>query len=330
MPQHFQFFSVSSSTFLSLLVKLGLISGILAIFFWFVLMELLEFESTLVLRNIFFKRLIYLLLGLNIGFIVLVGSFSWSHGHYNILFLDSRYQDILVLTFLLFVLELGLFFSQRIKQFKSLNISQSNGPLFIDFYIIPLILIFITGVLYLFNIIGNSNYSWLLISLPALIIFSYLLFKIPLLFLTTEQPITLMILSHSGTALYTKKFSPSVSFSDQLLGAYLNAVDILGSNVILESGSVYSIKFQEKFNLLIKSVSFQDFSVKFCYIYKGVSFYSDQRLNRFVSLVQKDPYIWTTLQDTIITKYVLKDFLELDALVSKCFSLNSVSIMSSL
>ena len=211
LPKNFHFFILSSSIFLLIVIRLSLISGVCGIFLWLVLMELLEFESTLIITNLFFKRLLYLLLGLDIGYIILDTSFVWKIDHYSIVFIDVNVQNIIVGTFSLFIIELVIFFVQRIKLFKSLDLYPvNNQPFqqkFIEFYIIPLIVAFITGLLYIFNDIGNSNFGWLLISIPAEILFSFLIFEIPLLFLTTEEPIILLILSNSGTTLYSKKFN---------------------------------------------------------------------------------------------------------------------------
>ena len=287
-------------------------------------MELLEFESTLIITNVFFKRFLYLLLGLDIGYIIIDTSFAWNIDHYSIVFTDVNVQNLIVGTFSLFIIELVIFFVQRIKLFKSLDLyppnSQSFQMKFIEFYIMPLIVAFITGLLYIFNDIGNSNFGWLLLSIPAEILFSFLIFEIPLLFLTTEEPVILLILSNSGTTLYSKKFNLNLTYSDQLLGAYLSAVDILGSNVIVDSGDVYSIKFQEKFNVTIKSIPGNNSVIKFCYIYKGISFYSDQRLAKFVTLIQKDISVWNKIQSNSADQKVLNSFFELDRLISKCFS----------
>ncbi len=241
------------------------------------------------------------------------------------LFNDNNALYLLAFTFLLFVLDEMIFFGQRIQQFRSSSLYPSLKfditSHSIILYLSTLSLAFLTACLYIFKILYYSYYDWVLISSLSEIIFSYLLFKIPVLFLTSEEPVLVIILSQSGTSLYLKKFTADFSYSDQLLGAYLSAVDILGSNIITDSGSVDSIKFKDKYNLVLRRSSLNETSVSICYIYKGISYYASQRLDKFVTVVSKEDQLQSIIKTRMFHNRTLQNVDELDTLVTKCFSL---------
>ena len=326
LPKSFTLPFWNQNNFLNSLIRIGLISAIGGSFLWVVMMEMLEFESTLVLKNSFLKKIMYILFGINIGFILIDCSYYWNVDHFDIQFQGSIVLNLLIFTFAIFIIEQLLFLGHRILKFKSLKINASIidfSPHYIIFYLSSMVIAFLTAIMYIFKLIQSSYLDWIVISIFSEIIFCYLIFKIPLLFLSTEEPALLLVISNSGTSLYTKKFDSKMSFSEQLLGAYLNAIDILGSNIISNSGSVNSIKFQDKFNMAIKGVFFTDSSIKFCYIYKGISYYAPQRLDKFVNLISSHPIISNRIENLIQQNRVIYDFKEFEDLISQCFSFNS-------
>lgn len=262
----------------------------MGIFLQLMLIEMLEFDSTLMFNNNLFKRLLNLLLGINIGYILINISFYWNVNHYDLQFSNNYVVYLLAMTFLIFIIEQWLFLAQRIRWFQKMS---QNSTIKFDFtfhyitiYVSSMVIAFIAALC--FMLINSSYLDWVILSIISQILLSYLLFKIPLVFLTTEEPVLLIVLSSTGITLFRKRFDEKINFSEQLLGAYLNAIDILGSNVISNSGSVSSIKFQDKFNLIIKEVSVSTSTIQFCYIYKGISYYASQRLTQLVRLLSKN------------------------------------------
>ena len=79
------------------------------------LIEMLEFDSTLMFNNNLFKRLLNLLLGINIGYILINISFYWNVNHYDLQLSNNYVVYLLAMTFLIFIIEQWLFLAQRIR-----------------------------------------------------------------------------------------------------------------------------------------------------------------------------------------------------------------------
>ena len=160
---------------------------------------------------------------------------------------------------------------------------------------------------------------WILLSLISQVLFLLLLFKIPYIFLPSEEPLHLFVISEGGTSIFKKSFSADNYFSDQLISGYLHALDLFGSNILSESGNVKSIVFQEKFNLLINKIYINSLSIRFCYIYKGMSYYAPENLNKFIKHLYEEESLITEIVDYArVNKAMLSNY-KLDELTQKFF-----------
>ncbi len=293
--------SFISRKFLFLLVlRFGILCGFIAILFWFITIEILHFEEDInILGNIFLLRSSYILLGISMGLSIFDLSEKITNSNYELSFNHP-------LTVLFIFLSYGLFFIfqislllHRIKQFQFTNYRKifnlNTAELLIIIYFVSFSIAIILFTVE--NFLGYTSYSLLWISLGLLsqISITLLLIKIPIILLTTEEPSLIMLLTDSGTSIYARNFTNEITTPEQLIAGYLSALDSLGSNIISSSGIVSSVKFEDKYTFLITNLSKEDFSIRFCYIYKGMSYYASTRLTKFSQEILKNTQVWNEI-----------------------------------
>ncbi|MFW9970340.1 MAG: tetratricopeptide repeat protein [Candidatus Odinarchaeota archaeon] len=108
--------------------------------------------------------------------------------------------------------------------------------------------------------------------------------------ISKEDPVMLLILTEGGNLLYSKKFINDFSFKDDILGGFLITVNYIISEVFSEGldRAVFG-----QYTLLMMPL--QPFLV--CYIFKGHSYFAHHKINNFLDSIQKDNYIWQSLQN---------------------------------
>ena len=147
-------------------------------------------------------------------------------------------------------------------------------------------------------------FTWIFFGAISQLAFSYFLLKIPLIILASEIPVQLILLTDKGVSLYSEKFDKSLKITEQLLAGYLTAINQIGTALIIDSGDVTKIKVGEEGKNL--SVIFHTIdSVKFCYVYKGTSYYSITRLKNFAKNVYENEELWIEIKDCLIDNRVL-------------------------
>jgi len=133
-----------------------------------------------------------------------------------------------------------------------------------------------------------------------------------------EQPILLLILAGSGVLLFSYPFSDKWKRDDDLFGSFLSAFSSFSDEFF--SQGLDRAKFGDD-TILLQSVG----SFSICYLFRGQTYYAQQKLVEFVETIQKDPRIWETLEKFETTSQVaeLKDLPKLENLLTNIF-LNSL------
>ena len=132
--------------------------------------------------------------------------------------------------------------------------------------------------------------------------------------LPDEAPILLLILHGGGISLFIKKFDSVTDVDEQMIGAFLNAIQSFSEEVF--SQTLDRIRLKE-YTILVRPQG--EFS--FCYVYRGQSYSAQQKLTRFVEIVPQKSSIWTPLQKASRTGQVLDStaLASIDTLLSEVF-----------
>lgn len=120
--------------------------------------------------------------------------------------------------------------------------------------------------------------------------------------ITQEDPVTVLILANNGISLYSYRFQSGAQFDDQIVGAFISAINTFSQEVFAASGSIERIKHAD-YTLITKSIG----QLVFCYAFKGQSYFAVKKFNTYISLVQYDTKTWNMLQESLITAEGLDD-----------------------
>ncbi|HUT79805.1 MAG TPA: tetratricopeptide repeat protein [Candidatus Bathyarchaeia archaeon] len=133
----------------------------------------------------------------------------------------------------------------------------------------------------------------------------------------TENPILILIQDPGGTSMYSKKFLPNSEFDEQLISAFLFAINEFMKETFAGKGAIERINYLD-YTLLFKPVS--PFLV--CYAYKGQSYSSQQNLDRFTEYLLNSNTIWESLINYTVTGLVpdIEYLVSLEELVDEIFS----------
>ena len=131
-----------------------------------------------------------------------------------------------------------------------------------------------------------------------------------------EDPILILIQDQSGTSMYSKKFLPNSEFDEQLISAFLFAINNFMQETFAGMGSIDRITYQD-YTLLFKPQ--KPFLV--CYAYRGQSYTAQQNLDRFNQRLYNSVSIWQSLVNYNETGLVpeLEDLINIENLVDDIF-----------
>ncbi|TXT56056.1 MAG: hypothetical protein BAJATHORv1_30440 [Candidatus Thorarchaeota archaeon] len=106
-----------------------------------------------------------------------------------------------------------------------------------------------------------------------------------------EEPIMLLIIAvERGLSVYTKKFIPEDKTNEMAIGAFITAINSFLQESLEVSGIVERIK-HSNYTLIMKQVE----GLLFCYMFKGESYSSTQKLNTFIDFLKRYQKIWQYL-----------------------------------
>ncbi|MBD3406552.1 MAG: tetratricopeptide repeat protein [Candidatus Lokiarchaeota archaeon] len=107
----------------------------------------------------------------------------------------------------------------------------------------------------------------------------------------TEDPVMLLIIAvERGLSVYTKKFIPEDKTNEMVVGAFITAINSFLQESLEVSGIVERIKHSD-YTLIMKQVE----GLLFCYMFKGDSYSSTQKLNTFIEFLKRYQQIWQYL-----------------------------------
>ncbi|MFX0171545.1 MAG: tetratricopeptide repeat protein [Candidatus Hodarchaeota archaeon] len=133
--------------------------------------------------------------------------------------------------------------------------------------------------------------------------------------LSEEEPILFLILSRSGMSMFSKHFVSESLLPDQLIGGFLTAINAFTQQAFSESGSIEGIKHKD-YTILMKPVE----PFLCCYVFRGPSYYSLQKLQSFSDTVKVSEIVLDILseasnigrdvsEDAIVNEFVSRIFL---------------------
>ncbi|MBN1328162.1 MAG: tetratricopeptide repeat protein [Candidatus Heimdallarchaeota archaeon] len=133
----------------------------------------------------------------------------------------------------------------------------------------------------------------------------------------TEDPILILIQDPGGTSMYSKKFLPNSEFDEQLVSAFLFAINEFMQETFAGKGSIERINYLD-YTLLFQPV--EPFLI--CYAYKGQTNTSQQNLDRFTEYLMNSKLIWESLIKYTQTGLVpdIEYLISLENLVDEIFS----------
>ncbi|MFX1495448.1 MAG: tetratricopeptide repeat protein [Promethearchaeota archaeon] len=134
-----------------------------------------------------------------------------------------------------------------------------------------------------------------------------------------ETPVVLLIISEGGNPLFSHSFAKEWSFEDHLFGGFLIAINSFSDEIFSEGldRAVFG-----SYTLLMKSVA--PFLV--CYLFKGQSYFAQQKIKYFVDKIQTNNTIWERLNKFFQTnqEIQLEDIPSLEPLINGVFITKSI------
>jgi tetratricopeptide (TPR) repeat protein len=129
-----------------------------------------------------------------------------------------------------------------------------------------------------------------------------------------EESVVILIISRGGTPIFSQSFEEGWSFQDHLFGGFLSAINSF-------SGEMFSQGLDRaifgEYTILMNAVS--PFIV--CYLFKGQSFFAQQRMKQFIDTLQNDKKILETIKKYYEAHRFIQetDVPSLDHLVNEVF-----------
>ncbi|MHA1988385.1 MAG: tetratricopeptide repeat protein [Promethearchaeota archaeon] len=129
-----------------------------------------------------------------------------------------------------------------------------------------------------------------------------------------ESPVFLLIITESGSPLFSYSFTQELSFEDDIISGFISAFNSFSGELF--SKGLDRARFGD-YIILLKSVE----SFSMCYLFKGQSYTAKQKLTNFVEEVQNNSTIWQTLDKFNMTSQVaeLKDIPQIETLIKDIF-----------
>jgi tetratricopeptide (TPR) repeat protein len=139
--------------------------------------------------------------------------------------------------------------------------------------------------------------------------------------ISDEDPVVLLIISKGGRPLFSETFVEEWSFQDHLFGGFLTAINSFSGEMFSEG--LERAKFG-KYTLIMKSAP--PFIV--CYLFKGKSYFAQQRVLYFINKLQNDKDIWQTFRNfyQLNKEIQLNDIPSLEPLVNEIFINKTVAL----
>jgi tetratricopeptide (TPR) repeat protein len=132
--------------------------------------------------------------------------------------------------------------------------------------------------------------------------------------LESEEPILLLILSKTGSPIFTKKFF-SGSINEIMIGGFMSAINSFLSEVFGSAGFVDRLKFEDN-TIIFKMVK----PFIFCYIVKGPSYKALKKLDTFVASLQKVTHLWQLVEShDSRNKIITSRIDELETMIEEVF-----------
>jgi len=132
--------------------------------------------------------------------------------------------------------------------------------------------------------------------------------------LSDEEPVHLLIVSEGGTPFFSQSFNEDNSFEDDLFGSFFTAINSF---------------INEKFSKGLDRASFGEYTLLMnsappflmCYIYKGQSYSTQQRLKYLIKKLKGDKELWATFEKyfQLNQEIHLKDIPSLKPLITEIF-----------
>ncbi|MFX0092557.1 MAG: tetratricopeptide repeat protein [Candidatus Hodarchaeota archaeon] len=110
---------------------------------------------------------------------------------------------------------------------------------------------------------------------------------VEILELPEEEPVMFLILDDRGITLFSKSFSSQSTVDDQLIGGFLNAIQIFSTQIFDQM--LDRVKLEE-FTLLMKAEE----PFQLCYVFKGQTYTAQQKLTRFIQVL-RNTVLWNSL-----------------------------------
>ena len=292
--------TINSSLFLLIVLRMGILCGFIGVLFWILVIEILHFDEDInILGNILLLRSAYILLGLATGVTLFDTSEKLVNKTYELTFSHPiTYILVFFMYALFFIFQVSLlrYRGRKFQHMEKISVSHAmvSNILILVYYssfCSALILFLIDNIFHL----PNYSIFWVLFGLISQIIITILIILIPVTLLTTEEPRFFMILTESGTSIYARNFTNEITIPEQLIAAYISALDSLGSKIISSSGIVTSVKFEDLYTFINTSINTDNSFIRFCYIYKGISYYASTRLTRFSQEINRNNEIWNEI-----------------------------------
>ena len=133
-----------------------------------------------------------------------------------------------------------------------------------------------------------------------------------------EDPILILIQDPSGTSIYSKKFLPNSEFDEQLISAFLFAINNFMQETFAGKGAIDRITYLD-YTILFKPKS----PFLICYAYRGQSYTAEQNIDRFTDKLDNKLSTWQALVNYTKTGLVpeLEDLIVLEDLIDEIFNI---------
>lgn len=132
-----------------------------------------------------------------------------------------------------------------------------------------------------------------------------------------EDPILFIIQDPGGTSMFSKKFLPDSEFDEQLISAFLFAINNFMQETFAGKGSIERITYLD-YTLLFKPKD----PLLICYAFRGRSYAAQQKLDFFTENLEQSKSIWQSLINYTKTGLVpdIDDLIILENLVDEIFN----------
>ncbi len=139
----------------------------------------------------------------------------------------------------------------------------------------------------------------------------------------SEDPILFIIQDPGGTSMFSKKFLPDSEFDEQLISAFLFAINNFMQETFEGKGSIERITYLD-YTLLFKPMD----PLLICYAFRGRSYTAQQKLDFFAENIEQSKSIWQSLISYTETGLVpdIDDLIILENLVDEIFNPIDTSI----